>query len=172
MVAISLAKEQKLSCATLQKLLHYDPITGAFTWLVSRGKVKKGTIAGWVNPDGYRIISIDDVSYAASRLAWFYMTGKWPVLQVDHENLDKDDNVWANLREATNGQNNANKANYSNNKSGFKGVSWHKSTGLWRAQIRVGGKKVHLCESKDPQIAYAAYCAAAAQHHQQFARLV
>ena len=62
-------------------------------------------IAGSVTGVGYRQIQIDGIFYYASRLAWFYMTKEWPEFIVDHENENKEDNSWDNLREATDSQN-------------------------------------------------------------------
>jgi hypothetical protein len=49
------------------------------------------------------------------------MTGEWPKTQIDHINLDKADNRWCNLREATQSQNFANTRILASNGSGFKG---------------------------------------------------
>jgi hypothetical protein len=38
------------------------------------------------------------------------------------------------------------------------------------SQIGVDGKKVHLIQSDDPKVAYAAYCEAAKELHGDFAR--
>jgi len=59
------------------------------------------------------------------------MTRKWPAYAVDHRNLDKGDNRWDNLREATRSQNMANTSLPSTNTSGFKGVIWSKRYKYW-----------------------------------------
>lgn len=44
-----------------------------------------------------------------------------------------------NCRWATYSEQSLNKRTYKNNRSGVKGVSFHKSTGLWMAHIRING---------------------------------
>jgi hypothetical protein len=56
-------------------------------------------------------------------------------MQVDHKNRNTLDCRKQNLRIATPSQNNANKPLYSNNTSGYKGVTFHKPTNKWTAQI-------------------------------------
>jgi len=71
------------------------------------------------------------------------MTGRWPVGDVDHEDRDRRNNRWANLREATKSQNQANAGNWAHNTSGFRGVSRTES-GRWRARIMVGKREISL----------------------------
>jgi HNH endonuclease len=58
-------------------------------------------IAGAKNGRGYRQIRIDGRPYSASRLAWLYMTRKWPNSEISYFNGKPSDTRWANLREAT-----------------------------------------------------------------------
>lgn len=92
----------------LKEVLSYDPLTGAFMWLARRGRQALGTNAGTTQNEGYVVIRVDGVRYLAQRLAWFYMTGKWPKAQVDHKNRKRGDNRWGNLREANQAQQNLN----------------------------------------------------------------
>lgn len=66
---------------------------------------------------------------------------KKPGMCVDHINRNKLDNRRSNLRYATKSQNAVNAKKNSNNKSGYRGVSFYKSTGQWVAQLRCAGRK-------------------------------
>lgn len=122
---------------TLRALLDYDAETGLFTWRRDRGGMAfAGTVAGAVNNKGYREIMVDRVRHKAHRLAWLYVTGQWPADQIDHINGQRDDNRFANLREADNTLNCRNQSRPRSNTSGHKGVSWHKKMGKWTAHIR------------------------------------
>lgn len=68
---------------------------------------------------------------------------------VDHINRDTLDNRRANLRRATRLQNAANKGMSAHNTSGLIGVNRDHNTGLWRAQIRNGGRNEHLGSFSD-----------------------
>lgn len=162
-----------LTAARLRELLSYDPETGVFRWRVYRARnARAGDVAGRIikaAPDkggGYRSIGIDGSEYLAQRLAWLHMTGEWPPAQVDHENRNRDDNAWRNLRDATRSQNQANRPAQANNTSGFKGVAFHKGAGRWRATL---GKR-HLGLFDSPEQAHAAYAEAARGAFGEFAR--
>ncbi len=71
--------------------------------------------------------------------------------QVDHINCEELDNRRSNLRIVTNAENKQNKRPYSNNKSGYRGVSWNKRAGKWCAQYRVGGKSQYIGLFDDPK---------------------
>ena len=150
----------------LQELLHYSPDTGVFTRLVqTSSRVKIGDIAGGLNQKGYRQITIDGKKHSAHRLAWFYMTGDWPIAGIDHRNGVKDDNRWRNLREATHAENGQNMAMYRNNTSGFMGVSWDHKMQKWQASLMTNGHHKHLGRFDMPEAAHAAYLAAKADLH-------
>ncbi|MFW4291481.1 HNH endonuclease [Salmonella enterica subsp. enterica serovar Paratyphi C] len=46
---------------------------------------------------GYIRIYINKKWYLAHRLAWLYVTGKWPINVIDHINRNKADNRFINL---------------------------------------------------------------------------
>jgi HNH endonuclease len=121
---VAIRKNIHLTVEQLKELLNYNPETGLWTWIKARGRCAKGSFAGTML-DGYIMIYVDKVGYLAHRLAWFYMTNRWP-LEVDHKNTIKNDNRWDNLREATRSQNKFNVPALSNNTCGFKGVFYQK----------------------------------------------
>ena len=134
-----------LTQARLKELLHYDPETGHFTWLVSRGgTAHAGSRAGSPNSKGYTLIKLDGVTHRAQRLAFLYMTGGFPTEFVDHINRVKDDNRWINLRPATGRENEGNKGLRHDNTSGRRGVSWCKRARKWRAYGMRDGRQVYL----------------------------
>lgn len=160
-----------LTHARLTQLFHYDPETGVFTRKTATGGRKIGQISGCKNKNGYIEIGIDSHLYKAHRVAWFYMTGGWPNRFIDHINGVKDDNRFSNLREATNSENTRNSRMRNDNTSGLKGVTFHKATGKWCAQIMKHGKQNHLGLFNTPEDAYCAYRAASEELHGEFARL-
>ena len=161
----------------LEKLI-YNPLTGEFRWLVASGRGGRypaGKIAGSISKiSGYRHIGLggSGKNVLASRLAWFWMTGAWPVHSIDHINHDKADDRWANLREATATQNKANSPLYKNNTSGIKGVSYDASargSKKWRARISVNGKVTSAGRYATQEEAAQAYWVAAQKQYGEFA---
>ena len=118
----------------LRKVLHYEPATGQFFYAVTQGPGQFGMLAGSLRRDGGRDIHVAGKIYLASRLAWFYVYGKWPDNDVDHRNHDRDDNRIENLREATDSQNQSNRKLGKNNKTGVKGIHKRKDSGSFRVQ--------------------------------------
>ena len=70
-------------------------------------------------------------------------------VMVDHIHHKKFDNRKSELRIATGSQNQMNRDIPSQNKSGFRGVSWHKNKNGWIAQIGLNGKLKYLGIFKD-----------------------
>lgn len=160
-----------LTAERLREVLHYDPDTGIFTRKVKVGRHGSGTIAGTTSKRGYVLIKIDGgVPALAHRLAWLYMTREWPERQVDHWDMDKSNNRWSNLREATHMQNMANRPAQSNNSIGLKGVSRHTQTGRWVSQISVNKKSHFLGIFDCAPAAHFAYVIANDIHRGEFAR--
>ena len=142
----------------VRNILNYDKLTGEFTLKIKHSRnVKVGTIAGSVRPNKYRAIRINYRLYFEHRLAWLWMTGKWPENEIDHINRDRSDNRWSNLREATSFQNQHNTCKPVTNKSGFKGVHWYARKRKFQAQIRVNGRRLHLGYFDTPEKAAVAY---------------
>jgi hypothetical protein len=92
-------KFETLTQDYLKEILDYDPKTGIFKWKVSKRKTREGDIAGSVNTYNRRVISIDGLSFTASRLAFLYMTGVFPVHSLRHLNKKNADDSWDNLKE-------------------------------------------------------------------------
>lgn len=155
--------------AELKRLLHYDPRTGHFTWLVTRGGfARAGSRAGAKDANGYVNIRVKRRLIKAHRLAWFYVRGVWPARDLDHANRDRSDNRIANLRVATDAQNVANSTVRRDNRCGLKGVSQRGA--VFIARITKDKCRVEIGRFRSKEAAHAAYCAEAKQFFGQFAR--
>ena len=89
--------------------------------------------------------------------------------KVDHKNREATlDNRRSNLR-ITIDRNPQNQGKHTNNKSGFKGVSWHKATQKWRAGIQANSEQIYLGVFPTPELAANAYDDAALKYHDEFA---
>ena len=133
-----------LSQDEVKQLLDYNSETGEFFWRKKVGPALKGARAGSIRVDGYTMIGLRGFRIQAHRLAFLWMTGKLPKGLVDHKNGIRSDNRWANLREVTPSQNHMNRSPRRGTSSRYIGVSKHKQTGKWVAQISVNGKSKGL----------------------------
>lgn len=158
-----------LTAGALRQILAYDPDTGVFTFMKTRGGMRSGAVAGHISRLGYREIRVCGVQYQAQRLAWLYIYGQWPSQHVDHRNLSRDDNRISNLRECTRSENKANSGIYRNNRCGVKGVTFRKSGG-WQARIRKDGILYNLGYFPSKEEAGSAYSAAAERMYGEFSR--
>lgn len=94
-----------LSGTRLEILLTYNPDTGLFKWRGGHKRVLPGMVAGTPDKEGYVCIMVDQKMYKLHRLAWLWMTGKWPKNEIDHIDNEKANNRFNNLREATRKEN-------------------------------------------------------------------
>ena len=125
----------------LQELFYYKD--GELYWKERiHSSIDLSKPAGYIDTNGYRAIQIEGKLYRAHRLVWKYHYGKDPKEFIDHIDGNRLNNNIENLREATNQQNNFNKATHKNNKLGIKGVI--KYGNKYRAAIIINGKNKHL----------------------------
>jgi hypothetical protein len=165
------ASGDPLTQERLRQLLAYDKETGVFTHIAPVGaRVKAGDLAGFVNDRGYVKICVDGRSYRGHHLAWLYVHGQWPSGKLDHKDRNRSNNRIDNLREATNSQNQANRAKQRNNTSGYKGVYWIEGQQKWLAKLVHKRKQYHLGLFATPEAAHEAYRAGAKRIHGEFAR--
>jgi hypothetical protein len=161
-----------LTAERLRDLLDYDPVTGIFTWRMWRGgTAHEGSVAGSLNTSGYLLIKVEGRLYGAGPLAWLYMTGSWPDVDIDHRDLDKANNRFENLRQATRPQNIQNTRVRKTNLTGLKGVTRHRECdGYYIARITVAGERRYLGFFDCPVAAHLAYLIEADKAFGEFAR--
>lgn len=157
-----------LTAERLRELMHYCPESGVFKRLKQTTRGPHNHV-GTRHRTGYLYAMIDAKTYALHRLAWLYMTGKWPDNDIDHINGRSADNRFANLRDATTQTNMQNERRArKNNAYGLMGVQWRKDRQRFIAAIRVDGRLVRLGSFKTPQDAHAAYIEGKRRFHAGF----
>lgn len=158
---------RNLTPELLRKFLRYEPDTGYFFWKTKPSRrIMIGDHAGTSDEDGYVTIVLGGVHFAAHRLAWFYMTSRWPENEIDHRNLVPADNWWRNLREATHGENQQNQRRAkSHNASGLLGAFRVADASTYTSRIVVDGKKTYLGNFATAEAAHRAYLKAKRELH-------
>lgn len=124
----------------------YCPATGTIRWRIAsyRNVRKPGDKAGGKSGPGYEMVWIDGKNYGAHRVVWSLVHGEWPSQEIDHINGDRSDNRIENLRLASRQENAQNLGLREDNKSGVKGVFWHKNIAKWWAYINKEGQRMTL----------------------------
>lgn len=174
---------REMTTELVRELLDYDPATGICRWRVACNTTSTtrqiGDIAGSLMPPtrngggGYLTVWIEGRAYKLHRLIWLHVTGQWPDPEVDHINLNRANNRWTNLREATRSQNSANSPGW-RKRQGLKGAyRVNKNRGDkkcgWVSYITVERNRIYLGFFKAAEEAHAAYVEAARKHHDEFA---
>lgn len=78
----------------LKEMLDFNFETGVFTWRkrpYANSKRRPGDRAGNIKPNGYLYIGLDNRSYLANQLAFFYVHGRWACSQVGFVNGNRSD---------------------------------------------------------------------------------
>lgn len=151
----------------LKELLDYNPENGVFVRKKTvTYNAKAGDVAGTLDKStGYLRFHIDGKHYYCHRMAWLYVYGILPLMQIDHINGIRTDNRLFNLREASNYENCLNNSLRSNNTSGYIGVSYSKLHKKWESYITSNKKRMHLGLFDDPVEAHKAYVEAKEKLH-------
>lgn len=137
-----------------------------------------------VSDEEWTCIDLDDLALVIDR-PWFKHPGGYASnrhgllhrallkppkgMEVDHINRDKLDNRRSNLRVCKPSNNQHNRPGVKGSKSGFKGVSLHNKTGLWRARLMVNWKEKSIGYFQDKYDAATAYNFAVAEFYGQYA---
>lgn len=132
---------------------------------------------GSVSERSWRVLKKPHTNYAVCTLSGSVELRLHRVLmgakaheEVDHRDGNGLNNRRSNLRLVTKCQNSQNRSPGSGKTT--KGVSYHKNTGKYSAQIKVAGRKIHLGLYQTPELAQQAYNQAAQQHFGEFAKVV
>jgi len=143
-------KEQRHLQFRISDLMRYAPETGLFIWLVSRGAVKAGDVAGCTHKrSGYIYITIDGKQYLAARLAYLFMTGRFPQPTIDHINQNRADNRWENLQQATFQEQRINQGDPAKNDTVSTEACCNKQNSEWKPTIKVDDKVNHFEQFDD-----------------------
>ena len=130
----------------LEYLFEADFDKGVLKWKnpMKHSGNKKGDIAGHKNNLGYIKVSVDKKLVSVHRVIWALFYRKEPPPILDHINRVKDDNRIINLREADSFLNSQNQGIARHNKSGFKGICWHKHTKKYVVTKMVKGTDYYI----------------------------
>lgn len=146
---------------------------GVLFWKESPAfNIPANSIAGTLRSDGYIGIFLNKKYFFAHRIIWEMFNGKIPEgFVIDHIDGNRANNLLLNLRVCTFQENHFNRGKQINNKSGFKGVSFHKQKQKWVAQIKIDGRNKFLGFFKTPEDAYEKYCETAILNYGEFVKL-
>jgi hypothetical protein len=142
----------------------YIPVSNTEFAIVDMDDLPRLLPHGWCKTGGYTHATINGKQIHMQR---FLLNPKKDE-HVDHINLNKLDNRRKNLRLCTRVQNYRNKPKQINNRSGFKGVYWHKQRQKWAAGITTH-KQIHLGLFDTREDAATAYNFAAYDAFKEFA---
>lgn len=163
----------KLTQHYIKGLFEYKD--GDLYWKVSNSnRVKVGDIVAPTRKSlDISKVGIDGKIYRIHRLIFLYFNEDFDIhnktIQIDHINVDRNDNRIENLRIANNKQNNCNKKLQKNNKSGYKGVKYYPEgrKKCWLGYYKIDGKmysKYFLTEQEAKQFAESNR----KEHHKEF----
>lgn len=117
-----------------QEVVAYATVDDCDFWLIK--------FFSWHRANGYARAKINGKNIYMHQLIKPCKEG----FEVDHKNGNKLDNTRSNLRVVTKRQQRQNLGCYrtKGRTSRYRGVSWDKRYGKWRAQVKVDGKKIYL----------------------------
>ncbi len=131
--------DEILSQELVKKLFEYKD--GELYWKVrTSNRITVGKKVGCKLKTNYIFTRINNKLIAVHRVIFLYHHGYLPKI-IDHIDKNSLNNKIENLRECTRSQNALNSKKPLNNKSGVKGVCWHKAAKKWHARINLDGKK-------------------------------
>jgi hypothetical protein len=149
---------------SLNQRLHelFDYVDGNLIRKVSVKGYSVGHQIGRITDKGYIVATVDRKNYRLHHLVWLFHHGYFEK-ELDHINRDRSDNRIENLRPCNHSQNLGNARARVHE---YKGVTFCKPTGKWRAQLNG-----HLGRFLTIEEAAKAYNDAAIKHYGDFAYL-
>ena len=171
-------KIKKLEIEIHNDLELFKPIDGYDNYFVSNfGNIKNSKTNRILKPSthrqGYKLVVLHkngkSKNFTVHRLvgiAFLENPDNKPV--IDHIDENKSNNNVKNLRWCSQKENFANQGKYKNNKSGFKGVSFHKPLNKYVAHISINSKLKHLGYYETAEEASKVYDAKAKEIHKEF----
>ncbi len=129
-----------LNAKTVRRLFDYDYLTGHLLHRTNNGGVFVGSVAGYVKPCG-RWITVERVKYPVRRLVWLWHNGTMPNGRILSKDKDQYDTHIENL---------VLKGGVTpripivNGYSKFRGVTYSKKRGEWKACVRRKGMYSNL----------------------------
>ena len=154
------------------------PIDGYDNYFISNfGNIKNSKtnmiMKQYNHPQGYKLVNLKKdgkwKSFKVHRLVGIaFLENPDEKPMIDHIDNNPANNNVKNLRWATRNDNGCNQGKRMNNTSGYKGVSFHKPSNKYQANIYINGKAKHLGLFETAEKASKAYEAKAKVIHKEF----
>ncbi len=133
----------------LNSIFTLDVESGVLYWKVSLSPVikvgaKAGAIRIFRNGPSYLVVGINGKYYPSHRIIYKMYYGVEPNGEIDHIDLNKQNNKPSNLRCVSTAENAQNRKKQIDNTSGHKNVYWRPETKKWRVMITAFGKVYHF----------------------------
>lgn len=153
----------------LKELLKYDPNDGRFFRIKSQGTTKVGDVAGYCK-FSYTYICIDRKEYPAHRLFFLYMYGVLAKCDIDHIDMNRNNNKLENLRQVSRSENMLNTRTHRDSKSRCKNVFYRNDTKKFSVRLSINGVYKTIGSYDDLELADLVACCAREKYHGLFAR--
>jgi hypothetical protein len=159
---------ESISQNELLELFEYRD--GVLYWKINKphSRYKAGDLAGRTVKDGYNQICVNGMRILTHQIVFKMFHGYAPK-PIDHIDRNVDNNRIENLRPATNRQNQYNTKLSTRNKSGVKGVWWHKTGKKWQVKVSVNGRQTNFGLYDDLELAALVAQEARTKYHGAFA---
>jgi hypothetical protein len=144
-------------------------INGELIWKVTlSNRAFVGKKAGSFRKDGYTFVCVNKKRYGIHQIIFAMHNGYIPK-EIDHIDGNPSNNKIENLREANRAENAQNQKLTSKNKSGVKGVSWHKGAKKWVVQLMSNRVHKYIGLFEDLELAELVSIEAKDKYHKEFA---